>query len=752
MKPLQRYSWSDIFWVLNFSRKIFFAIFGISFAASLGTCLFLYGAMRHTRELEFQAHYRHRIELLASTYQQLSSAFDSVARSAAQVLYERDRASRGTLTEAEIVKLRGELGVSNIYFFNKKGDWVRSTDGPVKGNLFSFCPDYRRLITGESKLEQTPLVPDNHASEDAIYKYTMIPSHDRSKVIDVSVHFDHFTKIMQEQVDADADLERIEFLAPSGVSLGQVVKKGLLKDPELQQHPVRGNMEVWQSSQLLVAHELKADSTNCCECRVKNLVAPGQAFRYQLVASVAYHSLRAGLEELKWKFAIILLIMTALSAAASIWLKKLLLGKLRSIHKTVEEITATKAFDRQIPLSSRAMRSADELDVLARQFNTMVETVRISQEAVIEVQKTEAKAIVAAQVAHDIRSPLTSMGISLSQLQTFINRSNQDHSIGESLATLKSGIDRVTGIVKKLSATYGRKQEVDADAVELPRLTLLDKVLLDVATEHQIKLARPECFSITGVSQTPTVWGVVQVTEIQSALSNLLNNAFEAISNNGHVTLDLKIIGMSIVVKVIDDGVGIPQVNLEHVFERKFTFGKETGTGLGLFQAKTAVEWNGGKLTVESLVGKGTTFTLVLPIERKPAWCAVELELRAGSPLVFVDDDPSILSLWKQKTKQLTTVPVHFFQSIPEFQRAFPPAVWPAQGVLVIDQHLNSQPALQTGLWLLGEMGLGKSGYLCTSEFDDITIQDKVKALGVRLVPKPCIAAFEFKVEELGAI
>ena len=744
--------------MLNFSKKIFLAIFGISFAASLVTCIFIYGAIKHVRETEFQTYYRHRVGVLAASFHELSQAYDSVAKSAAMVLYERDRAARGSLTEAEVRKLRDELGVSNIYFFDSKGNWSRSTDGPVKGNLLSFCPDYRRLYTGESKMEQTPLVPDNNAAEEAIYKYTMIPNYDRSKVIDVSIHFDNFTRIMQEQVDTDGDLERVEFLAPSGISLGQVVKKGLAKDPELQSHPVHGNTEVWQASQLLVGHVLKADITNCCECRVKNLVSDGQSFGYQIVASVSYHSLRAGLEELKWKFAIILMTMTALSAVVSLWIKNLLLGRMRSIRLTIDEITQTKAFDRQIPLSERALRSQDELDVLAKQFNTMVETVRASQDQMIEAQKAEAKSMVAAQVAHDIRSPLTSMGIALSQLQAFVNhtgRSGQDHSIGESFSTLKSGIDRVTGIVKKLSATYAKKRE-DLDSVEVPRLTLLDKVLLDVATEHQIKLKRPESFSVTGLSQTPTVWGVLQVTEIQSALSNILNNAFEAISGMGRVELCFNIVASSMIVKVTDDGVGIPAENLARIFERKFTFGKEQGTGLGLFQAKQAVEWNGGKLSVESKVGQGTTVTLVLPIERKPAWCACAMNLRVGQNLVFVDDDPSILSLWKQKTKGLNGVRLHFFQSILEFQAAFQGAFlaggWSEQNVLVIDQHLNSPVTTQTGLWLLGEMKIGKTGYLCTSEFDDVLIQDRIKVLGVRLIPKPCIAAFEFKVEERGGL
>ena len=72
-----------------------------------------------------------------------------------------------------------------------------------------------------------------------------------------------------------------------------------------------------------------------------------------------------------------------------------------------------------------------------------------------------------------------------------------------------------------------------------------------------------------------------------------------------------------------DTGVGIPAENLERIFERKFTHGKATGTGLGLFQAKSAIEWSGGKISVRSEVGKGSVFTVQdLPLGATPSWCA----------------------------------------------------------------------------------------------------------------------------------
>jgi hypothetical protein len=63
----------------------------------------------------------------------------------------------------------------------------------------------------------------------------------------------------------------------------------------------------------------------------------------------------------------------------------------------------------------------------------------------------------------------------------------------------------------------------------------------------------------------------------------------------------------------------------------------------------------------------------------------------------------------------------------------------------VIDQYLGPESSGTTGLKFLAELQLKKSGYLCTSEFDDTAIQERIRHLGVSVIPKPCISTFEIK-------
>ena len=101
---------------------------------------------------------------------------------------------------------------------------------------------------------------------------------------------------------------------------------------------------------------------------------------------------------------------------------------------------------------------------------------------------------------------------------------------------------------------------------------------------------------------------------------NLIRNAILYGKEKGHVTVDIKKDKDTVTVEVIDDGVGITKEELPRVFERFFRTEKaremsDIGTGLGLAISKWVVDAHGGTIGVESIEGKGTTFTVVLPIK-----------------------------------------------------------------------------------------------------------------------------------------
>ena len=108
--------------------------------------------------------------------------------------------------------------------------------------------------------------------------------------------------------------------------------------------------------------------------------------------------------------------------------------------------------------------------------------------------------------------------------------------------------------------------------------------------------------------------------KISMALSNLVRNSITFTDAGGHVLVKSDSLPGYVKVSVIDDGIGIPLKDLPHIFERFFQVEshltrRHNGMGLGLSVAKVMIEIHGGRICVESLEGKGSNFTFLLPIK-----------------------------------------------------------------------------------------------------------------------------------------
>jgi signal transduction histidine kinase len=107
---------------------------------------------------------------------------------------------------------------------------------------------------------------------------------------------------------------------------------------------------------------------------------------------------------------------------------------------------------------------------------------------------------------------------------------------------------------------------------------------------------------------------------LRRALNNLLNNAIKYSPDDKPITVSLEVVEGEAVIRISDQGIGIPEDDLRHLFEpfhRAANVGKIQGTGLGLAIARQAIELHGGTIAVDSTVGVGTTFTVRLPLPEK---------------------------------------------------------------------------------------------------------------------------------------
>jgi len=113
-------------------------------------------------------------------------------------------------------------------------------------------------------------------------------------------------------------------------------------------------------------------------------------------------------------------------------------------------------------------------------------------------------------------------------------------------------------------------------------------------------------------------------SKLGQVIYNLTENALKYTPDGGHIHAELVQRGKLAVFTVTDDGVGIPKEDQAHIFDRFYRVDKarsrETGgTGLGLSIVRQIVELHGGRVTVDSEPGKGSTFTVELPVDRKEA-------------------------------------------------------------------------------------------------------------------------------------
>ena len=218
-------------------------------------------------------------------------------------------------------------------------------------------------------------------------------------------------------------------------------------------------------------------------------------------------------------------------------------------------------------------------------------------------EKLAAIGQLAATVAHEIRNPITGAKCLLQQVGDELNGNAQGK---EYIQLALEDLDRVEQSVSQL-LTFARKEEfqfADQDVNELLRTTI------------QRFSSHPSEKNVTiSFQEQPSVWVAVDEEKIRRAVLNLLANAYDAVHGDGTITVCLAAAGVEVEIQVSDNGQGLSREDQHRIFEPFFTT-KEKGTGLGLAIAKKIVEGHGGRISVTSVLGKGTTFTLTVPRQR----------------------------------------------------------------------------------------------------------------------------------------
>ena len=257
----------------------------------------------------------------------------------------------------------------------------------------------------------------------------------------------------------------------------------------------------------------------------------------------------------------------------------------------------------------------DEIGDLGRNFNHMVEQLRESREEIERLHRTQMSRAehlatlgeLATGLAHEIRNPLAGIAGVIEIVSRDLPSTSPARLV---VKDVRQEIARINQIVTDLLQTAR------------PHPPKVRKSDLNTTVEHAVMLGRQQALTksveIT-LQKNPSLPEIEHDSDqIHQVLLNLLLNALQAIDRSGKVSVCVKARENAAVVEVSDDGRGIPPEQLPHIFRPFFTT-KGDGTGLGLSLARRIVEDHQGRIDVTSMVGKGTTFTVVLPQKRTPA-------------------------------------------------------------------------------------------------------------------------------------
>jgi two-component system nitrogen regulation sensor histidine kinase NtrY len=249
----------------------------------------------------------------------------------------------------------------------------------------------------------------------------------------------------------------------------------------------------------------------------------------------------------------------------------------------------------------------DEIGELARAFNAMVEALRVSQDRLLQAERVAAWREMARRLAHELKNPLFPIQLSIETLRRAFERGGAGGELAglvrDSTRTILDEIVALKRIIDEFSE-FARTPK--------PRLRPLD---LNGLVDSVLALYRPRAEEVTIETDHDATLPPHEADRdlLHKALSNLVANALEAMPGPGLLRLTTRNGGGAATLEVLDTGSGLTPEQKGRLFTPYYTT-KKGGTGLGLAIVQGIVSDHGGRVEVESAVGKGTRFTLVFPL------------------------------------------------------------------------------------------------------------------------------------------
>ena len=255
------------------------------------------------------------------------------------------------------------------------------------------------------------------------------------------------------------------------------------------------------------------------------------------------------------------------------------------------------------------------LSTLANQAAVAIENARLyqnlkqSQDTLRRADRLSSLGLLTAGLAHEIRNPL----VAIRTFTQLLPERYEDAEFRDGFQSLAlKEVDRICGLITDLLsfARPSRPNVAQEDMNDV--IDGIARILDTQAKEKSVELTRDFAPNL------PKVW--IDREQMKQVFMNLIFNGIQAMNDGGTITISTRISTPAatdqspsfVQVEVRDTGIGIPEENLEHIFDPFFT-NKDEGSGLGLSISHQIVQEHGGYVTVQSKVGKGTSFLVNIP-------------------------------------------------------------------------------------------------------------------------------------------
>jgi two-component system, OmpR family, sensor kinase len=306
------------------------------------------------------------------------------------------------------------------------------------------------------------------------------------------------------------------------------------------------------------------------------------------------------------------------ATAAGYLLARAALSPIGRLTRDARSIGESRDFGRRVAVPRTVRASRDEVTRLALTFNQMLGELQVAYDEMEHALSSQRRFV--ADASHELRTPLATIRTNLELLQRAgddLPAADRDEAMADAIAEIER-LSRLVGDLLTLARVDSGLRLERRDVIQV------DRLVRDVYRQARL-MAMPREHTVTADPiEAATVLG--DGDYLKELLLVLVDNAIQYTPDGGEIRLGVRRQGDEAIISVKDNGVGIAEQDLPHLFERFYRAddsrhresGTASGTGLGLSIAQWIADEHDGRIEVQSEPGRGSTFTLRLPAVVSP--------------------------------------------------------------------------------------------------------------------------------------